>query len=57
VRFDGKHGANHYEKNAPAGETEGCTDRHVEWAKFVKFSAAPRMQMPSLDIYFYAGQP
>jgi len=57
LRSDGKHGANHYEKNVPTGENEGYNDGHVEWAKFVKFSAAPRMQLPSLDIYFYAGQP
>ena len=59
VRSDGRQGVNHFEKGNPAGQNEGYTDGHVEWAKFSKFSSPAKMQMNDgqvLDIYFYAGK-
>jgi prepilin-type N-terminal cleavage/methylation domain-containing protein len=59
VRSDGRQGANHYEKGKPAGQNEGYTDGHVEWAKFSKFSSPAKMKMTdggALDIYFSAGK-
>jgi prepilin-type N-terminal cleavage/methylation domain-containing protein len=52
-------GANHNKGGStpPVGGNEGYTDGHVEWANFGKFSARPRMQFNSLNIYFYGGQP
>jgi prepilin-type N-terminal cleavage/methylation domain-containing protein len=46
-------GANHYEKGAPVGANEGYLDGHVEWVQFSKFSAGPRLQYNSLDLFFY----
>ena len=59
VRTDGRQGVNHYEKGNPAGQNEGYTDGHVEWAKFSKFSSPAKMKMDDggpLDIYFYSGK-
>jgi prepilin-type N-terminal cleavage/methylation domain-containing protein len=46
----------HFEKNQPVGSNEGSMDGHVEWAKWAKFSKAPRMQYSSLDVYFYGNR-
>ena len=46
-------GVNHFEKSLPVGQNEGYTDGHVEWVKYSKFSASPKMQYGSLEIYFY----
>ena len=40
----------------PVGANEGYTDGHVEWAKYEKFSARPRMQFTGLNLFFYGGQ-
>jgi prepilin-type N-terminal cleavage/methylation domain-containing protein len=51
-------GANHNKGGGspPVGANEGYTDGHVEWAKFDKFSARPRLQFSSLNLFFYGGQ-
>ncbi len=59
VRTDGRQGVNHFEKGNPAGQNEGYTDGHVEWANYSKFSSRAKMKMDDggpLDIYFYAGK-
>jgi prepilin-type N-terminal cleavage/methylation domain-containing protein len=50
-------GVNHFEKDQPVGSNEGYLDGHVEWVKFSKFSAAPKMQWNGLDLYFYGTAP
>ena len=59
VRTDGRQGVNHFEKGNPAGQNEGYTDGHAEWAQFSKFSSPAKMKMDDggpLDIYFYGGK-
>jgi prepilin-type N-terminal cleavage/methylation domain-containing protein len=50
-------GSNHYEKGEPVGANEGYTDGHVEWVKFSKFSASPKLSYGVPTDYYFYGNP
>jgi prepilin-type N-terminal cleavage/methylation domain-containing protein/prepilin-type processing-associated H-X9-DG protein len=50
------HGANHYQKGAPAGVNQGFLDGHVEWVKavdpWIKF---PKLTFGGTQVFFHGG--